>query len=172
MVSLYVESSAALAWLFGEDAGDEVAASLAVAEVALASTLTFAECERAVVRGVALGRWSEAEAQERRRLLAATTESWQGVALDEPILERVGRPFPVEPVRTLDAIHLASALAARAAVPGLAFLSLDRRCRANANALGFRVLPEPAGEIREPSAPPARRRRVSARSTGQRRRAS
>jgi len=50
-------------------------------------------------------------------------------------------PFPVEPIRTLDAIHLASAILARAAVPDLALLSLDERVRANGRALGFTVLP-------------------------------
>jgi hypothetical protein len=45
-------------------------------------------------------------------------------------------------LRTLDALHLASALAARAAVPGLAMLSLDGRVRRSATELGFDVVPE------------------------------
>jgi hypothetical protein len=57
------------------------------------------------------------------------------------VLERARRRFPVEPVRTLDALHLASALAARAAIPGLDLLSLDQRVRDNGAALGFDLLP-------------------------------
>ena len=48
-------------------------------------------------------------------------------------------PFPGEPIRTLDALHLASALVARAAVADLAFLSQDEKVRASARALGLRV---------------------------------
>jgi hypothetical protein len=46
-------------------------------------------------------------------------------------VERARQPFPGEPIRTLDAIHLASALVARTAIVGLTLLSLDDRvCRA------------------------------------------
>jgi predicted nucleic acid-binding protein len=41
----------------------------------------------------------------------------------------------------LDAIHLATALQARAALPDLALLSLDRRIRTCGEQLGFQVLP-------------------------------
>lgn len=44
-------------------------------------------------------------------------------------------------MRTLDAIHLASAVLARSAFAGIAVLSLDQRIRNVAAALGFDVLP-------------------------------
>jgi hypothetical protein len=53
----------------------------------------------------------------------------------------VRQPFPGDPIRTLDAIHLASALVARAAVAGLALLSLDNRMRRSASRLGLDVHP-------------------------------
>ena len=40
-----------------------------------------------------------------------------------------------------DALHLASALVARAAVPGLALLALDAAMREAGRGLGFTVLP-------------------------------
>ena len=46
-----------------------------------------------------------------------------------------------EPLRTLDALHLASALSARSSAPGLVFLTLDERLRKNAKLLGFGLLP-------------------------------
>ncbi len=55
--------------------------------------------------------------------------------------ERAGQAFPKEPVRALDAIHLATALLVGAEQPDLVMLSLDPRVRRNAEALGFRVLP-------------------------------
>lgn len=57
-------------------------------------------------------------------------------------MERARRPFPGEPLRTLDALHIASALTARSAVPGLALLTLDNRVRGSAAELGFRIVPE------------------------------
>ncbi len=60
------------------------------------------------------------------------------------VVERSRQPFPVEPVRSLDAIHLSSALEARRALPGLHVLSLDDRVRQNALKPGFEVVPAAA----------------------------
>ena len=53
------------------------------------------------------------------------------------VLGRAAEPFPAEPVRTLDAVHLATALELRRAWPDLMVLSSDRRVRAGAAGLGF-----------------------------------
>ncbi len=50
---------------------------------------------------------------------------------------RAGEAFPVEPVRTLDAIHLATALQFARALPGLSVLTFDRRILANLEPLGL-----------------------------------
>jgi len=42
----------------------------------------------------------------------------------DDILVRVGKPFPIEPVRTLDAIHLATAAALTDEPQWLTFLTL------------------------------------------------
>ena len=57
------------------------------------------------------------------------------------VVERARRPFPVEPIRTLEAIHLASALVARRAIPGLTMLSLDARVRRAAHRMGIPLAP-------------------------------
>ena len=59
---------------------------------------------------------------------------------------------PREPVRTLDALHLATVLRVAEFRPGLDVLSFDRRIRANAAAPGFGVLhaDPPAGRATEP----------------------
>ena len=82
------------------------------------------------------------ELADRRAALNRAAAHWHLLRLGGEVLERARRPFPEEPIRTLDALHLASALVARAAVPGLSMLSLDQRVRASALALGFAVLPE------------------------------
>jgi hypothetical protein len=58
------------------------------------------------------------------------------------IVDRARHRFPEEPVRALDAIHLASALAGRSGVAGLQLLSLDDRIRSAGEQLGFRLQPE------------------------------
>jgi len=82
---------------------------------------------------------------DRRRILAKAGAHWHRIPLRDEILDRAKRPFPVEPVRTLDAIHLASALVARSAVPDVALLTLDRRIREAGVGLGFEVVPSRAG---------------------------
>jgi hypothetical protein len=106
------------------------------------SDLTLIECNRALVRGIVTGRLPEAGATDRRALLARVADHWTVLALDAEIAHRARQPFPVEPVRTLEAIHLAAALEARAMLPDLRVLSLDDRVRANARALGFEVVPD------------------------------
>jgi hypothetical protein len=107
----------------------------------VASDLTLVECDRTILRAVAAGRVTEADAADRRGVLVAATTHWHLLRLDAGVVERARHPFPAEPIRTLDALHLASALAARVAVPGLALLTLDGRMRAAGRGLGFAVLP-------------------------------
>lgn len=59
------------------------------------------------------------------------------MSLTAQVLARSGGVFPVEPVRTLDAVHLATALAFAEALPDVAMLTLDRRVSANAAAIGL-----------------------------------
>jgi predicted nucleic acid-binding protein len=144
-VRLCAESSAVLAWLLGEPAGEAIAQDLAAAEEVVVSELTILECHRVLLRAVAAGEITEAEAVDRRAILARVSRHWHRLGIDEEILERAARPFPAEPVRTLDAIHLASALVARSALPEAEVLALDRRVRENALALGLSVRPEVVG---------------------------
>ena len=62
-------------------------------------------------------------------------------AVDPEMVQRARQAFPREPIRTLDAIHVATALVIRGLVGGLQFLTLDERIRGNAVELGFDVVP-------------------------------
>ena len=143
-MTLYAESSAPLAWLLEQEHGVRVANALASADLVIASELTLIECDRVLIRAVVLRELHEADAVDRQARLNAVAARWTWLALDEEIVERARRPFPVEPVRTLDAIHLASALTVRKAVPDLAILTLDNRVRQAANSLGIPVVPSDA----------------------------
>jgi predicted nucleic acid-binding protein len=141
---LYAESSAPLAWLLEQEHGGLVAATLSKAELVIASDVTLVECDRVLIRAVAIGELHESDAVDRQARLNAVSQRWTLLALDEEIIERARRPFPAEPVRTLDALHLASALTARKAVPDLLMLTLDGRIRQAADRLGFTVVPTDA----------------------------
>jgi predicted nucleic acid-binding protein len=141
-MNLYVESSAVLAWLLKETPAPAMQEMLERAEFVAASDLTLVECDRALIRAESLGQLSQFEAGQRRALLEATSLRWTLLKIEDGILERARRRFPQEPLRALDSIHLATALAARAALPDLALLSLDGRVRENGAALGFDVFPE------------------------------
>jgi len=51
----------------------------------------------------------------------------------------VRRRFPVEPLRTLDAVHLATAELLGESPPLITIVTRDGRVRTNAEALGYRV---------------------------------
>ena len=66
---------------------------------------------------------------------------WNDCAIDTEVVEGLRRGFPHEPVRTLDAIHLSTAVLVRNLAPEARLLALDGRIRSNAEALGFEVEP-------------------------------
>jgi predicted nucleic acid-binding protein len=140
-VIVYAESSAVLAWLLGEPAAVAVRQVLAGAERVVASTLTPLECARALARGVTLGTLDHAAAREAARLLAHATPGWALLEMTGTPVDRAAREFPVEPVRTLDALHLSAALEFHGALGAITMLSLDERIRDNAGALGMEMGP-------------------------------
>ena len=142
-MNLYAESSAVLAWLLDEPAAPAVRRLLREAEVIVASDLTLIECDRVLLRAVALKELTDAEAADRQAHLIEAAAHWQVLRIAGEIVDRSRQPFPGDPIRTLDAIHLASLLVARSAVVGLRMLSLDDRVRQAATRLGVAV--EPAG---------------------------
>ena len=79
--------------------------------------------------------------QQRAALLTLRrfTRCCHIVNVTEAILAHAGHPFPVEPVRTLDAIHLATAGALGETPALVTIVSSDRRVRENAVALGHLV---------------------------------
>ena len=141
-MNLYAESSGVLAWLLDEEAAPQVRQLLASANAVVASDLTLIECDRVILRAAALGELTEAEAADRRAYLSAAAAHWHILRIGSTVVERARQPFPGDPIRTLDAIHLASALVARSAVAGIELLSLDERVRRAAKGLGLRVRPE------------------------------
>lgn len=134
---LYLETSAVLHWLLGQSEAARVRRRVDGAEVVLTSMLTLAEAERALIRAEGQDVLKGGDAQRLRGLLNRVQASWTRMSISDDVLTRASRPFPAEPVRTLDAIHLATALEFTAAFPDLRVLSFDDRVRRNAEALGI-----------------------------------
>ena len=141
---VYAESSAILAWLFAEERGGAVAAILQSAAHVVVSDLLFVECDRAFIRASTLEAVDDEQFATLRRQLVDAHRHWETQRLSPAVLDRSRQPFPREPVRTLDALHLAGALRANALSPGIHVLSLDQRVRDNAAKLGFEVVPADA----------------------------
>ncbi len=137
MKALYLESSAVVAWLFSEPSAANVIRATEEADLVVTSQLTIVEAERAIRRAVALRLIKEASAQKLRGLLARHWKKWTTMALTDSVLARAGSAFPIEPIKTLDAIHLATALAFSESFPDLKILAFDRRISENATALGL-----------------------------------
>ena len=136
-MTLYAETSAVLRWLFAEAGGEGVRSALAGAEKVTSSRLTLIETRRVVRRAEREGRITAAQSADVLAVFAQAAATWAIVEITDEVARRAEEGFPDEPVRTLDAIHLASALFLRQSFPDLGILTADERVRANAALLGF-----------------------------------
>ena len=138
---VYAESSAVLSWLLGEAGQQAVVDELAQADRVVTSVLTVIECSRALSRARDTRRVKPAEELAALRLLDQAAASWSVLDISDRVADRARGAFPHEPVRTLDALHLATAIAFADALGSLRVLSLDDRVRQNAGALGMELAP-------------------------------
>jgi uncharacterized protein with PIN domain len=99
-VTLYAESSAALAWLLDERDGPTVRDRLASAQIVVASDLTLIECDRVLIRAAALGELTEGDAADRRAHLVTAAPHWNVLRIGGEIVDRARQPFPGDPIRT------------------------------------------------------------------------
>jgi predicted nucleic acid-binding protein len=137
IVTRYIESSALVAALLEQDLTAKI--SMRAFGRRVTSALTFAEAARAIVRARATRRLTPAEERAAVRALQVFARRCDVAALTDAVLARVGRPFPVEPIRTLDAVHLATAELLDDAPQLVTIVTRDHRIRENAHALGFAV---------------------------------
>jgi predicted nucleic acid-binding protein len=133
----YIETSGLVAALLDEDRN----ARLAIMGEGLrfASALTFAEAARALLKARLDGRLTVDEERALLRRLRRFERSCEIADISESVLARAARPFAVEPVRTLDAIHLATVEQLGETPQFVAVVSRDRRVRENALAMGYAV---------------------------------
>jgi predicted nucleic acid-binding protein len=137
MKTLYIETSAILAWLFSEPNSHEVREQMDQADIVVTSALSLLETARVISRAVNQGLLDADNGQRLRELFKETSTSWALMEITKEIREGASQPFPVEPVRSLDAIHLSTALEFLKIYLGLKVLSFDKRINDNIPSLGL-----------------------------------
>jgi predicted nucleic acid-binding protein len=131
----YIESSALVAALLEHDA--DALKSLRARARQVTSALTLAEAARAIVRARAGERLTLDAERAAVRALRRFERRCYVVAVTDDVLARVKRPFPVEPLRTLDAVHIATADSLGEPPQLMSIVTRDHRVRENATALGY-----------------------------------
>lgn len=106
---------------------------------AISSELIRVEALRTLDRARLARLLSDAEVAERRAAVDELLASFDLVVVDRRILRRATEPLPVS-LGTLDAIHLASAVAVRARMPNLRVATHDDALATAARAVGFGLL--------------------------------
>jgi predicted nucleic acid-binding protein len=136
-VIAYLDSSVLLRLVFGEPGKLQ---EFSQVEYAVSSEILKVECLRTIDRLRIRALLTDEEVATRNEAVFAVLNRTELVLLSPPVLERASQPFPTG-VRTLDALHLTSALLWRQAEgKELAFLTHDRELGLAARALGFQVL--------------------------------
>jgi len=106
----------------------------------VSSVLLRLECARTLERLRIAEGMSADEILERRLAVDSITTVAKLIAIDDDVLERAERAFS-EPLKTLDAIHLATAIIWRDQnLSDLAFATHDDKLARAAQAAGFEVL--------------------------------
>lgn len=131
----YVDSSVVLRFVLGQE---DRLTSWRDIDRAIASELVRVECLRSIDRVRVVAGLSDANVAERRAGLLRLLDGFELVGLEPAILDRAADPFPTS-LGTLDALHLATAVAIRDQVPDLVVATHDVALGLAASALGFEV---------------------------------
>ena len=133
----YIESSALLSAILERDIS--AIRSVRKSGRRVTSTLTIAESHRSLIRAYATNRIDARKLRAAARAVNTFAARCDLVAVTDQVLSRASRPFPLEPVRTLDAIHLATAEVVSEHPAMVTIVTRDERIRLNAAALGYEV---------------------------------
>lgn len=133
----YIDSSVVMRMVFGERERLDEWGNI---DTYISSILLFIECFRIVDRARFDARASETALDKYRPTLMQIIENVQIVEMDEPVIVRAAQPLPFA-IRTLDAIHLATAIEWRNRNDrNLHFATHDRQLGAAAHEVGFEVI--------------------------------
>lgn len=143
MRAVYVETSALARAYLHDDATTRAALSESIgsADSVVTSALTAVELRRAVAQVTTSGRVQHGRADEALHRALEVIARADVIPLDELVLARAGGAFPLA-IRTLDALHVATALEVqfRREVTTLVMMSRDKRVRDVATAVGLQLV--------------------------------
>ncbi|MDP3911346.1 MAG: type II toxin-antitoxin system VapC family toxin [Gemmatimonadales bacterium] len=125
--ALYLDTSAVLRAVLESGTTPDLEARIAEAAALVTSRLSLVEAARALLRLRATGRTSEeglADAGHAIDALWARCDLWE---LTPAVCALAGQVAPQRPLRTLDALHLATYLLARRRLGALQILTADER---------------------------------------------
>jgi len=126
---LYVETSAALRAVLEAGTTPGVEERIRAAEVLVTSRLSFVESARALLRVRRLAEVPEARIADVERELTSLWRHCHVWELTQTVCDLAERVAPHVPLRSLDALHLATFVLARRQVAGLELLTADERLR-------------------------------------------
>jgi predicted nucleic acid-binding protein len=136
MLNAYLDSSAVLRWLLAQEGAWN---GWGKWDRALTSALTRVEVRRSMDRMRLAAQLSDEEVSIALAAFQEASHHWDWIILSPEILESASNPFPTA-VKTLDAIHLASArLWLQESVTTMTFVTHDKQQAIAAQALGFKV---------------------------------
>jgi predicted nucleic acid-binding protein len=135
-VIAYVDSSILLRFVLGERGRLKEWGAI---RKLISSELIRVECLRTIDRARIRFGLPPEEVATRRADAQERLGAFDIVSIDGRVLERAAEPFPTL-IRSLDAIHLASALMARRTHPALVFATHDDQLALCARSEGFRVV--------------------------------
>ena len=127
MTAVFLETSALLRMLFGEEGGAAVVQRLRNADRAIASRLIRVEAERVLIRLGLENPKSHKKLLELEHELKHFWPKLDFVEISREICDRAGRIAPRSRLRSLDAIHLATFLTIRELDPSLEMLTFYER---------------------------------------------
>ena len=135
------DTSAIVPLLITEPQSDAMRSILADDAMIVTSAITPIEITSALWRRRHRGEVSAPAHHDADRAFADLSRRWREVVLSAVVTEAALRILTRYPLRTLDALQLASALVLTPRPNDLPFVTLDKRMKAIARAEGFPTLP-------------------------------
>ena len=135
MTVRYLETSALLCWLFDEPESRTVIKTINDLDLICTSELTRIETLRAIARAFREKLISSKQRTTLTHLFDKNLRGWFRMSIDESVVSGAAVDFPIEPVRSLDAIHLATALEYKKLYPDIEMITMDDRIRRNSEEL-------------------------------------
>jgi hypothetical protein len=138
--ALFVDSSVVVSAVLERGLSGAAARAISKAKALIVSRLALVETARALLRARLLHRIDDdafASAEEDVAVFFSRCEIWE---VTRRICADAGVLAPDLPLRTLDAIHVATALTARKRIPSIRLLTVDARMRDAAETVGLRLV--------------------------------